>query len=174
MNNKYIYLPISFLVLICIGLLSMEIPYFSQMIGFLRLLLFAFIISIVFSSVIYRKYKSVFDGENMYTLIGLSWLCSFVVLLTSISIINRKYATFNCEVASYKVLDYEGRYTSGYGNTKKGKLEANQWILKLEIDNDIRQFVFEKDILTNGSVTRRMDFEFCKGIPGTSYFNSLQ
>jgi len=174
MNNKYIYLPISFLVLICIGLLSIEIPYFSQMIGFLVLLSLAFIVSIIFSMVIYRKYKTVFDGENMYTLIGLSWLCSFVVLLTFISIGNRKYATFNCEVASYKVVDYEGRYTSGYGNTKKGKLKANQWILKLEIDNEIKQFVFEKDILMNLSVTRRMDFKFCKGIPGTQYLNSIR
>jgi hypothetical protein len=169
MNNKYIYLPISFMVLISIVLLSLEVPSFGLMVGFMPLLITAISLSILLSTAIFLKSKSKFDGESMYTLIGTSLICSFVFFFAFISIINRKYATYNCKSASYYIVAYQGRHTSGYGNIKKEKLKANQWILKVKINDQIEHFTLEKDITNGKPVTRTMELEFCNGIYNTKY-----
>ena len=169
MNNNYIYLPISFGVLASIVILSLEIPSFGLMTGFVTLLVLAISLSLSLAITMYFKYRSKFDSESMFTLIGTSLVCSFVFFLASISIFNRKYATNRCEVASYHIVAYQGRYTSGYGNVKKGKLKANQWILKAEINGQIEQFTLENDISNGKPVTRTMELEFCKGIYSTKY-----
>ena len=169
MNNKYIYLPISFLVLLSIVLLSLEVPSFGLMVGFVPLLITAISLSILLSITIFLKTRSMFDGESMYTLIGTSLICSFIFFLAMVSIFNRKYATNNCESASYNIIAYQGRHTSGYGNIKKGKLKANQWILKVEMNGQIEHFNLEKDISKGKPVTRTMELEFCKGIYSTKY-----
>lgn len=169
MNNKYIYLPISFAVLLSIVMLSLEIPSFGLMTGFVSLLVTAISLSVILSAFMYWKYRSKFDGESMYTLVGTCLICSFIFFLAIISNFNRKYATKNCKTASYSIAAYQGRYTSGYGNVKKEKLKANQWILKVKIDKQIEQFTLEKDICSGNSVTRTMELEFCSGIYATKY-----
>ncbi|MFT4534932.1 MAG: amino acid transporter [Saprospiraceae bacterium] len=169
MNNKSIYLPISFAVLASIVFLSLEIPSFGLMTGFVTLLTVAAFLSLLLSFIMYLCNRSKFDRESMYTFIGTSLLCSFIFFLATISIFNRMYATNSCEIASFHIVAYQGRYTSGYGNVKKDKLKANQWILKAEINGQIEQFTLEKDISNGKPVTRTMELEFCKGIYSTKY-----
>ena len=169
MNNKYIYLPISFAVLVSIVMLSLEIPSFGLMTGFLTLLSIAASLSLLISVFLYLAYRSKLDAESLYSLMGTSLICSFIFFLATTSIFNRTYATKNCEIASYNIVAYKGRYTSGYGNLKKEELKANQWILKAEINGQIEQFTLEKDISNEKPVTRTMELEFCKGIYSTKY-----
>lgn len=169
MNNKYVYIPISFLVLLSIVLVSLEIPNFGLMLGFKVLFFIAFISSLLVGVLMYLRYHKYLQGEYLIATIGASILMSFVVILAIISILNRKYATIDCEVASYKVVSYKGRYAAGYGNLKKGEIKANQWILKVSIDGLVEQFILEKDISRTKAVTTSVPLEFCKGIYGTKY-----
>lgn len=172
MNNKYIYLPISFLVLLSIVLLSLEVPSFGLMVGFVPLLITAISLSIILCIVIFLKTRSKFDGESMYTLIGTALVCSFIFFLAMVSIFNRKYAINNCESASYNIIAYQGRHTAGYGNIKKEKLKANQWVLKARMNGQVEHFTLETDIFKGKHVTRTMDLEFCKGIYNTKYLRA--
>ena len=169
MNNKFIFLPISFLILLSIVLLALEVPSFGLLVGFKSLLLLSFAIAFVMSIMIYRRYNKDLDGQYRIALAGNSLLWSLVITFAFISIINRKYATNSCEISSYKVVAYQGRYTAGYGNIEKGKVKANQWIIKVLIEDEIEQFILEKDISYGKDVTRDTDLEFCKGIWGTKY-----
>ena len=169
MKKNYIYIPIALLVLLSIVLLAFEIPIYGLMLGFKVLLYIALFSAFLIGVIIYHKYKDNLDGENLIATIGISALMTFVIVLAFISILNRKYATIDCEVASFEVEAYKGRYASGYGNLKKGEIKANQWILKVLVDGKIEQFILEKDISRNKDVTTSISLEFCKGISGTKY-----
>lgn len=169
MNNKYIFLPVSFLILTSIVLLALEIPSFNLMVGSMSLFILALSVSLIITTLLFRKYHEGLDGQNRVSLIGNAILWSLIIVFPFVSIINRKYAADDCETASYKVVAYQGRYTAGYGNIEKDKIKANQWILKVLIDEEIEQFILEKDISLGNDVTRTMDLEFCNGIWGTKY-----
>ena len=171
MNNKLVYIPISFLALLSIVLLSLEFPNYGLLIGFVPLLITSIGLAGIFAGGIFIKYRSKMDGESIYALVGISMIFSFIFFLAVVSILNRKYATNNCDIASYNIVAFQGRYTSGYGNIEKGKIKANQWVLKVKIDGEIEQFVLEKDISIRNPVTRTMNLEFCQGIFGTKYLS---
>jgi len=139
------------------------------MLGFKILLFISSVSAFIVGAFMYQKYKKVLQSEYLMATTGASFLISFVVVLAILSILNRKYATIECEVASYKVESYKGRYAAGYGNLKKGEIKANQWILKVIVDGQIEQFILEKDISRTKAVTTSVSLEFCKGIYGTKY-----
>ena len=169
MNNKFIFLPISFLILLCIVLLALEVPHFGRMVGFSKLLLLSFVLAIFMALLIYGKYHKGLDGQYRIALIGNALLWSLVVVFALSSILNRKYATNHCKTSSYKIVAYQGRYAAGYGKIEKGKVRANQWIMKVIVDDEVEQFVLKKDISIGENVTRDMPLEFCSGIMGTKY-----
>jgi hypothetical protein len=70
---------------------------------------------------------------------------------------------------SCKIISYTGHYAAGYGKIEKGKIEANQWILEVLVDDKIEQFVLEKNIYQVTDVTSVLPLEFCSGILGTKY-----
>ena len=64
----------------CMWLLAIEFPYYSQMIGFLKLLLLAILAAAIIGSVVYRTYTKRLNEENMYSLTGLSVPVSYTHL----------------------------------------------------------------------------------------------
>jgi len=174
MNKAIIYLPISFLILISIIYISLCVPSFSMTLHFSRLIYLSIGLTILTSIFVYLKFKKSYDFENLYTLIGLTIACSFVLWLASIILINRQYTPKYCNISSYEIVGYTGRYTSGLGNIEKGKVKANQWILTIIKDEKRETFVLNKDISTNRRVTKSMDLQFCKGLLGTEYLRIEQ
>lgn len=171
MNKAIIYLPFSFLVIISIAYLSLSVPSFSLTLNFTNLFYPAIALTIITTIWIYSKYKSKLDTENIYKLTASTVLFSFVIWFAFIVFCNRSYTTKKCEIASYKVVGYKGRMTSGYGKLKKGKIKANQWILTIVKNGKNETFVLNKDILSENPVTNRYELQFCKGLLNTEYLN---
>ena len=144
------------------------------MLKFPRLLYLSALLSILSGGIAYLTYKNVFDTDNLYKLTGSMVLFSFVIWLTIITIYNKKYTTNNCETASYELVGYKGRYTSGMGKLDKEEFKANQWILTIIKENRKETFVLNKDISHDNLVTKTMDLQFCKGILGIEYLNVEQ
>lgn len=174
MNKAIIYLPISFLILISILYISLSVPSFSLTIHFSRLIYLSIFLSILTASIVYFKFKNTYDFENIYTLTGSTLACSFVLWFALILLINSQYTTKRCNISSYKIVGYTGRYTSGLGNIEKKKLKANQWILTIIKEEKEERFVLDKDISSDNRVTKMMDLQFCKGILGTEYLHIEQ
>lgn len=167
--SKLIYIPLSFLILSSIPVLTFEIPHYSNMDGFWTLATLAAASAVGSAFYFYKRYRDRLDGENLYTLTGSAVLFTFLVVFAYSSLINRKYATMSCETASYKVVDYEGRYTSGYQMKKTKKNIANQWLLTILKDGAPSTFVLTQNIFPNGEVTKEVQLEFCRGMLHTAY-----
>jgi len=141
------------------------------MTGFWRLVAMDIFIAIGSAWYLNRRYRDKLDGENLYTLTGSALLFTFLVIFAYSSMLNRRYATLSCQSASYKVVDYEGRYTSGYGIQKTKKKLANQWLLTIIKDDAPVTFVLSNNIYPDGIVTKRVELEFCRGMLQTSYLH---
>lgn len=174
MNKPIVYLPFSLVVVLSIVYISLSIPSYSLMLKFPRLLYLSGILAILGAVFTYTSFKNKYDAENVYKLTGSALLFSFVVVLAIVTIVNKKFTTKNCSTASYEIVGYKGRYTSGMGKLDKEGLIANQWILTIFKNDVMKSFVLNKDISQDNSVTKTMDLQFCKGILGTEYLNLEQ
>jgi len=174
MNKPYIYLPLSFLVILSIVYISLSVPSFSLILHFTRLLYPAGGLAILTALVIYFRFRQKMDGENLYMLTGSSLLFSFVMWFAFVAFCNWQSTTKNCEISSYEVISYKGRMASGYGKLEKGQIKANQWILTIRKAGEQKTFVIDKDISHGNRVTNSMDLQFCKGLLGTEYLNVKQ
>lgn len=141
---------------------------------FPRLLFLSVGLAVTTGALLYFVYRTKYDFDNLYLLVSLSTLCSFVLFLAIITFFNQKYATFHCNTASYSCVGYKGRYTSGLGAMNKDEIKANQWILTIIKDGSQERFVLDKDISTNNQVTKTMNLQFCKGILGTEILHIEQ
>ena len=174
MNKPYVYLPISFLVILAILQIAFSVSTFNLMLNFTHLLLVSLLLTAATGIIMYLKYKNTLDGENLYLLTGSTVLFSFVIWLAFISLIDKAYATKSCNFSSLEVVGYKGRLTSGYGKLKKEDLKANQWILTVLKDEEKETFVLDQDIFNGENVTKQVDLEFCKGLLGTEYLTLEQ
>ena len=174
MNKPYVYLPISFLVILAILQIAFSVSTFNLMLNFTHLLFVALLLTIVTSVIVYLAYRKQLDGENLYLLTGSTVLFSFVVWFAFVSLIDKSYATKSCNFSSLEVVGYKGRLTSGYGKLKKEDLKANQWILTVLKEEERETFVLDQDIFDGENVTKRVDLQFCKGLLGTEYLTLEQ
>ncbi len=174
MNKPIIYLPISFLVILCILYISLSVPSFNLLLHFFRLIYLAIPLSLITAIIVYFRFKDNLDFDNLYVMTGSTVLFSFVTWFALIAFCNREYATKNCNIASYEVIGYKGRMVSGYGKLEKGEIKANQWILTIMIEGEKKFFVLDQDIFDGNQVTNTMDLRFCKGLLGTEYLNLEQ
>ena len=131
-------------------------------------------LAIITTLSVFFYYKKKLDFENLYTMNGITLISSFVLWFALILFCNGQYTTKNCNLSSYEVVGYKGRYTSGLGNLEKGEIKANQWILTIIKYDKKETFVLDVDISSNNKVTKTMELQFCKGLLGTEYLNLEQ
>jgi len=174
MNKPIIYLPLSFSVILAIVYISLNVPSFSLLLHFTRLLYVSFGLTILTGVFVYFKYKSQLDFDNLYMLTGSTVLFSFVIWFALIALLNKNHATNNCEISSYELVSYKGRMASAYGKLEKEEIKANQWILTILKEGEAKTFVLNKDISDGERVTKTMDLQFCKGLLGTEFLNIEQ
>lgn len=174
MNKPIVYLPLSFSVILAIVYISLNVPSFSLLLHFTRLLYVSIGLTILTGIYVYLKYKDQMDFENLYMLTGSTVLFSFVIWFALIALFNKNHATKHCEISSYELVSYKGRMASAYGKLEKDKIKANQWVLTILKEGKEKTFVLNKDISDGERVTKTMDLEFCKGLLGTEYLNIEQ
>ena len=174
MNKAIVYIPVSFVVILSIIYISLSVPSYSLLLHFMRLVYVALPLTLLTGLIFFLKFRNKMDFDNLYVLVGSSVLFSFVIWFAFLSFLNAQYATKNCNFSSYQVVGYKGRMASGYGKLKKGKIEANQWVLTIVKDDDRKTFVLDRDVTEGKNVTNTMELQFCKGLLGTEYLNIEQ
>lgn len=168
MNSKLIYLPVSLLVLVAIGLITMEVPHYSIMIGFRTLIGTSLVTSLMLSGFVYWRWMGQLRGEDKYVAVGSTVLFSFVIVLGLFSNLNRWMAYQNCESKTVQLLHYEPRYSSAYGKLKGTKIEPNQFIITI-LDGAVSRTFTLRQAVSFDDVTNTINLEFCKGVLGTRY-----
>lgn len=170
MNKSYFYIPFSFLVVVSIVLIALEMKFFKTMTGLSGIMKLAIGLALLTSLVVFLLSRKKLDFENLYVLIGSSLLFTFVIYLGLGSFLNRAYASNHCESASYEVLGYTPRFVSGAGVKKGEKIKANQWWLYIDSNGKQVQLVLEEDIFEGAKKSEFVELNVCKGFLGTRYF----
>lgn len=156
------------LVIVAIWLITIEVPHYSLMIGFSKLLIMAITAAMLIFAVLGLLWWGQLSGEDRYVAAGCSLLFPFVICMGLFSAMHRVYASHDCVASEYALLSYQPRYAAGYGAMKGKKIKANQWVIVAMVDGKQRSFTLHKEITVQG-VTNTINLEFCKGLFDIKY-----
>ena len=170
MNKPLYYLSYSALVILSVVVISLEVKYLGMTTSAMPLLISALFCTIVSSLIIYQLFKNDFDTDNLYKMVASSILFNFLIFFATLSFFHRKYASNNCNLASYEVVQYQKRFGTTIGIQDKEKIKPNQWLITVRKNNKDYTFVLNHDI-SSEFVTNTVEFEFCKGVFDIEYLN---
>jgi len=168
MNRAPIYITISFLVVLAVLAITFEVPHYSSMVGFSTLLWCSLVVTVCLVAVFAWLWFGKFRGEDLYVAAGSTLLFTFVVVFGLLSWSNRFLSHQRCDTASYQLLSYEARHSSGYGITESQALQPNHWLVTIIYEGEAKTFTIRQPI-EEGGVTNPIKLEFCKGLLGTAY-----